>query len=515
MTTINRMNAMIRNRTAHGGTPSRGFLARGLGLGVLPWCLAVGLALGAAAQEEPAGAASDLEVVPADTLAELLKNVEDRRVVESREHVRREAEFVRRRGDQQTLLDEARAERRAEERRSERLETRFEENEIRIGDLQEQLDKRLGSLRELFGVLQQVAGDTRGLFEGSVISIEYPGRGEWLGELAAKMGTSTQLATIDEMEQLWFELQREMTESGKVTRFNATVNMLNGEQLQTEVIRVGAFNVVADGDYINYDVEVGALVELARQPAARFANTAEDIQEASSSEVVPFGIDPSRGSMLSLLIQAATVGERVGSPFGGIANGECWLPFCDGQGGYVGSVIILGGILGVLLALERLITLNLVGVKVSSQKRSETPSEDNPLGRLLNVYEANREIDVDTLDLKLSEAILNETPRLTRNITLIQVISVVAPLLGLLGTVIGMILTFQAITLFGTGDPKTMAGGISTALMTTVLGLCVAIPTVLLHSIVNARSKSIIHVLDEESAGLIAQRAESSGQPLG
>ena len=523
MNTMSTMTAAMttashsRGRARQSSTPAGGFL-RGL-----PWCLAVGLAFAlatpeyaAAQEEEPAGTPSQLEVVPADTLAELLKNVEERRVVENREHVRREAEFVNRRGDQQKLLDDAKAERTREERRSERLETRFEENEIRIGDLQEQLDKRLGSLRELFGVLQQVAGDTRGLFEGSVISVEYPNRGEWLGELAAKMGTSTQLATIDEMEQLWFELQREMTESGKVSRFNATVNMLNGEKRQTEVIRVGAFNVVADGDFINYDVEVGALVELARQPAARFANTAEDMQDASPGEVLPFAVDPSRGSMLSLLIQAATVGERVGSPFGGIANGECWLPFCDGQGGYVGSVIILGGILGVLLALERLITLNLVGVKVSSQKRAtEEPSDDNPLGRLLNVYEANRDIDVDTLDLKLSEQILNETPRLTRNITLIQVISVVAPLLGLLGTVIGMILTFQAITLFGTGDPKTMAGGISTALMTTVLGLCVAIPTVLLHSIVNARSKSIIHVLDEESAGLIAQRAEASGQPLG
>ena len=78
-----------------------------------------------------------------------------------------------------------------------------------------------------------------------------------------------------------------------------------------------------------------------------------------------------------------------------------------------------------------------------------------------------------------------------------------------------MILTFQAITLFGTGDPKTMAGGISTALMTTVLGLCVAIPTVLLHSIVNTVSKSIIHILDEEAAGLIAERAEAAGRPLG
>ena len=489
--------------------------------GVATWGLAALVALGAAAQEaqapaEGAAAASDLEVVKADTLGELLKNVEERRVVESRDHVRREREFVQRRADQQKLLDDAKGERRRQEQRSERLETRFEENEIRIGNMQEQLDKRLGSLRELFGVLQQVAGDTRGLFETSIISLEYPGRGEWLGQLAAKMGTASQLATIEEMETLWFELQREMTEAGKVTRFTATVNRLNGERHETDVIRVGAFNIVAEDEYINYDIEAGALVELARQPAARFANTAEDLQEAGSGEVVPFAIDPSRGSMLSLLIQAATVGERVGSPFGGIANGECWLPFCDGQGGYVGSVIILGGIFGVLLAIERLIMLSLTGVKVAAQKRrADEPSDDNPLGRLLNVYEQNQDIDVDTLDLKLSEAILNETPGLTRNISLVQVISVVAPLLGLLGTVIGMILTFQAITLFGTGDPKTMAGGISTALMTTVLGLCVAIPTVLLHSIVNARSKAVIHVLDEESAGLIAQRAEAAGRPLG
>ena len=306
-----------------------------------------------------------------------------------------------------------------------------------------------------------------------------------------------------------------MTESGKITRFNATVNMLNGERIDTEVIRVGSFNVVADGDYINYDINSGELVQLGRQPSARFSNTAEDLSEADPGEVVAFAIDPSRGSMLSLLIQAATVGERVGSPFGGIAKGECWLPFCDGQGGYVGSVIILGGLLGVLLALERLVTLFIVRSKVNQQKRSDTFSNDNALGRLLNIYEENKNIDVDTLDLKLAEGILNETPKLTRNITLIQVISVVAPLLGLLGTVIGMILTFQAITLFGTGDPKTMAGGISTALMTTVLGLCVAIPTVLLHSIVNTVSKSIIHILDEESAGLIAERAEAAGRALG
>ena len=236
------------------------------------WCLALMCAIGATAQEETETSTDPaLELVPADTLGELLDNVEQRRVVESREHVRREQEFLQRKNEQQRMLDNARAERRREEQRSERLETRFEENEILIGERQEQLDKRLGSLRELFGVLQQVAGDVRGQFEGSVISIEYPNRGDWLGEFAAKMGTATQLATIHEMENLWFEMQREMTESGKITRFDATVNMLNGERVESEVIRVGAFNVVSDGKYINYDVNSGELVQLARQPSARFS----------------------------------------------------------------------------------------------------------------------------------------------------------------------------------------------------------------------------------------------------
>ncbi len=487
-------------------------------------CIAVGAALiGAglftaslALAEEAAGQGeSTLQVNQASSLDDLLRLVDERRVVESAEHRQREQRFQNDKAQQAQMLANAKAERSREERRSNQLETQFDENEIRIGALQEQLDERLGSLRELFGVLQQVAGDTRGLFEGSLISAQFPNRGDWLGELAAKMGTASQLATIEEMETLWFELQREMTESGRVSRFPGTVIRANGDHEDMEVVRVGAFALIADGEYLNYDPHDGSLADLPRQPSARFTNTVEDLEEAEPGEVVSFAVDPTRGSLLALLIQAATVGERVGSLFGGIANGECYLPFCDGQGGYVGAVIILGGIVGVLLAIERLVTLSIVGTKVNAQKRSETPSDDNPLGRVLNVYRQNTSVDVETLELKLGEAILVETPTITRNITLIQVISVVAPLVGLLGTVIGMILTFQAITLFGTGDPKTMAGGISTALMTTVLGLCVAIPTTLLHAIVAQRSRSVIHVLEEQTQGIIAEHAEKTGHALG
>ncbi|MEJ2132659.1 MAG: MotA/TolQ/ExbB proton channel family protein, partial [Gammaproteobacteria bacterium] len=400
------------------------------------------------------------DLQPTPTMEDLLELIREGRLHENDLNRQREAQFVSRRQDQQRLLDEAKAERRRLEQRADQLETQFEENEIKIGDLQEALDKRLVYLRELFGVLLQVSGDTRGLFAASVISTQFPGRGKFLGELAAKMGKSTELASIEEMERLWYELQREMIESGKIVTFPSRVTMADGETRETNVTRVGSFNVVADGDYLDFTGET--LVELPRQPSGRFTSTVSDLEEAEPGELVP---------------QAATLEEQVGTLFS-FAAADCYLPFCDGQGGYVGSVIILGGILGVLLAIERLITLSMIGARVAAQTRSDHASDDNPLGRVLRVYEENKDVDVDTLELKLSEAILGEQPKLTRNITLIQVISVVAPLLGLLGTVIGMIITFQAITLFGTGDPKTMAGGISTALMTTVLGLCVAIPTV-------------------------------------
>ncbi|HEX7036955.1 MAG TPA: MotA/TolQ/ExbB proton channel family protein [Pseudomonadales bacterium] len=456
---------------------------------------------------------ADLRVNEAASLDELLRNVQERQVVESRALQERLARFQRERNQQQQLLQQARQERTREEQRSERLETTFEENEIRIGNLQEQLDNRLGSLRELFGVLQQVAGDTRGLFSGSVVSAQYPGRGDWLGEFAARMGTASSLATIEEMERLWFELQREMTESGKVVKFPGTVVLNNGERLDTDVVRVGSFNLIAGDRYIKY--EGGTLNELGRQPAGRYTSTAEDLAEAAPDEIVGFAIDPTRGSLLDLLIQGATLGERVGTPFGGIRAGECYLPFCDGEGSYVGSVIILLGIFGIILGVWKLIQLSVMYRKVQAQKQSSTPDLDNPLGRVLNTYHENRDTDVETLELKLGEAILAETPKVTSNINLIQVISVVAPLLGLLGTVTGMIVTFQAITLFGAGDPQTMASGIAQALMTTVEGLVVAIPMTLLHAIVAQRSRGVIHVLEEQSAGLIAEHAERSGQALG
>ena len=429
--------------------------------------------------------------IKAATLSELLQMVKEGKLINRDENNRREKEFADDKARQQSALKNAERQQREEEARSERLETQFEKNEKEIAALQEILSKRLGSLRELFGVLQQVSGDTQGVFEGSIISAEYPGRTDWLAQFAQDMGKSSKLATIEEIERLWFEMQREMTESGKITRFTANVNLLDGSVSEQEVVRVGAYSLISGGQYVTYDIDNKIIKELPVQPPARFENSAAELQGASSG-FTNFGIDPTKGTLLELQVQIPSIEERIN------------------QGGTPGYVIIGLGIIALLLSVERFTTLTMTAGKVKSQIKSSIPTAGNPLGRVLQIYDENKDVDPETLALKLDEAILKEQPAINARIAFIKIISMVAPLLGLLGTVIGMIVTFQAITLFGTGDPKTMANGISQALMTTVMGLCVAIPTVLLHSIVQSRSNVILHILNEQSAGLIAQHAEEA-----
>ena len=108
---------------------------------------------------------------------------------------------------------------------------------------------------------------------------------------------------------------------------------------------------------------------------------------------------------------------------------------------------------------------------------------------------------------QVREGIISDgATRIAGSLPIIETCVALCPLFGLLGTVTGMIRTFQSITLFGAGDPRMMAGGISEALVTTMLGLVTAIPLVLLHAALANNTKKIVDTLDEQSAGLIAQQ---------
>jgi len=425
------------------------------------------------------------------SMGELLRLIEQGQSRDSRESRQRESTFAQARNRQQSLLNQARAARTREENTSNNLEQQFEVNQQRIITARQALDERLGALKELFGVLQTVAGDTQGRFNDSLTNIQHPNRGAFLVELGTKMAGASSLASIEDIERLWAMLQREIYESGRVVRFTHVVTAQDGEQSETEVVRIGSFNIVSNEGYLTYRMIDGAvsLRELARQPEGRYTSTTGDMMDADSG-VVTFGLDVTRGTILGLLVESPTIRDRIE------------------QGGIVGYCIIALGLVGLLIAILRLIGLSGDSRRVSAQLKRDSASADNPLGRVLAAYESNRSADTETIELKLSEAALKEMPGLTKGLLFIKVVSAVAPLMGLLGTVTGMIKTFQVITLYGAGDPKMMAGGISQALMTTVLGLVVAIPMVLLHTIVSGQSRKIVNILQSQSAGLVAQHSE-------
>ena len=186
-------------------------------------CLAFGLAL---------GFGNSAFAVQAVSMDDLLQQVKQGRVKDAAENKKRIEEFQRNRGRQQQLLADIKAEQTRQEQRSKQLENAFEANDVQIIDLERALLERLGDLKELFGVLQQAAGDARGNFESSLTQIQFPGRTEWLTGFAQKMGQTTRMPSMEEIERIWFELQREMTESGKVLSIPTTVINAQGEEEQ-------------------------------------------------------------------------------------------------------------------------------------------------------------------------------------------------------------------------------------------------------------------------------------------
>lgn len=426
----------------------------------------------------------------ANQLDDLLKQVKADRVSEAKLDKKREAEFISARADKQALLNKAKKELADQNARNKRLSKEYAENEITLAQKEVELDNATGTLGEMFGVSRAAAAGAYGQIATSIVSAEFPGRGEALNRIA----NAKEIPALEDLEELWFALQTEMTQSGKISKFSTEVTNLDGSKSTETVTRLGTFNLVSENGYLTYNDEVGQVQPLPKQPAGYIANTATNFFNSTSGYTGVY-VDPSRGGILSLETRKKTLEEF----------------FHEGK--EVGYAITVLLIIGCLIALERLIVLGSMSAKIKAQEKNlETPNSNNPLGRLLQIYHDNKSVDAETLELKLDEGILRETPKVDRGVNLIKMFAAIAPLMGLLGTVIGMIMTFQTITLFGTGDPKIMAGNISLALVTTALGLICALPLILIHSIVAGKAKGVLQKLDEQSAGLIAAIAEKESK---
>ena len=431
--------------------------------------------------------AQDAESIPVvepvitdlDLLVESVKTTASIRAKEDRARLNK---FLSDKNKQQALLDNMKYKLTLEERRSERLTKEYEDNDSQLSDLEEQLTLKLGSFGELFGIVRQTAGESKGQFMLSLTNIEFPDRIEFLGDLAERK--SLDLPTTEELERLWYEILNELNQSGKIKSYNADILTKSGELVNQDVMRIGVFNSVSNGDYLNLVAEQNLLEYLAKQPERSIRRSARKLQNSDDYREV--FIDPTRGSLLTKLIDRDTWFERINA------------------GGFVGYVIIIILVLGLTMGFLRFKFLDEESKSIKNELETNNFSEDSILGKLNSIYSKYSGNNPEDLESQLEDILAKATPPLEKNLSVIKLLAAVAPLLGLLGTVIGMIETFQAITLFGTGDPKLMAGRISQALVTTMLGLIAAVPLLFVHNILDSRSRAISQIYEEQAIGLLA-----------
>ena len=423
------------------------------------------------------------EAVEVTDIEQLLELVKDGATLRTEEDKKRLDSFNRSKQRQEKLLADARWLLKKESNREKRLTKQFEDNDSRLSDLEEQLNLKIGTLGELFGVVRQLSGDAKNTYSQSLTNLEFPSRIEFLGNLAERK----ELPKVDELERLWFELLNEMNASGKVSKFSSEVLDTSGNSSLYDVIRIGQFNAVADSNYLRFIPEEQSLEFLSKNPDGS-RSSLRKLSSFEEGDYVEFSIDPTRGSLLNLILQNPSVIERIN------------------QGGFVGYIILIILVSGLALGAFRFNFLYNSQKSLIKELDTGKFNDGSPLKEIDDVLKQKDKLDQDQLETKI-EAILSSTgPLYERSISSIKLLAAVAPLLGLLGTVIGMIGTFQAITLFGTGDPKLMAGGISQALVTTMLGLIAAVPLLFMHNQLDTRSREIIQIIEEEAIGKIASK---------
>ncbi|MCE2570725.1 MotA/TolQ/ExbB proton channel family protein [Motilimonas eburnea] len=424
-----------------------------------------------------------LNTAAANQLDDLLQQVKAQQAKNQQVDNARKADFSKDLAYWREQLAKAQAEHQVIKAQTDALNAQFDQQEQTLAELEESLAIATDNLGEVFGVVRQVTSEVSEDFASALITSQYPERAPFVNDLAKRKA----LPSLTELEQLWFLLLQDMTAAGKVAQFSSQVASPAGVSESQTVTRFGSFNLASNGAYLLRDEQTGGLVHI---PVSGRAAAALGGWDASKSAPQAFYFDPAKGELLTLLAKTPTLGERIQ------------------QGGVIGYCILAVLALGLIIALVRAVRLTKVSLLIHRQTKQGAANKNNPLGRIMAVYLAYQDRPTEVLELKLDEAVMREVPALERGNSILKILAAMAPMMGLLGTVTGMIGTFQSITVFGTSDPKLMAGGISMALITTVMGLVAALPLLLLHSILHGRANRLIILLEQQSIGLIAEQAE-------
>jgi biopolymer transport protein ExbB len=450
----------------------------------------------APAQGQQQAAEQQKPAAPTVTPDILTKAIAAQRTAEAATNKSREQRFTQARDEKRSALNKVLQDRNAAEARSTALDGEYAANTARIEEISAQLEVNQGNLGELFGVTRQVSGDVAGTLSSSLTNtqITVPQGEEGRVDLMRRLAAATALPSINDLEGLWLDILGELKMTSEVVRYEAPVLATDGVTSEPrEVVRIGAFMAFSEGDYLGYQPTDNQLFELERQPSADFVRVARNLQAATSG-YVPAIVDPASGALLGQYVQRPNFIER-------IEKGEV-----------VGYLIVFVGLLGVALSLIQYVYLFITRVAVKSQMRNlSAPKTSNPLGRLLLSASGKGNESAEVVELRISDSVLREMPRLERFQSFLKLAVAAGPLLGLIGTVIGMIITFESITASGSSDPKLMAQGIGQAMIATVLGLGVAIPLLFLNSGLSTLSRGLVNTLEEQGTNLLARKLAEGG----
>ncbi|MGF1889702.1 MotA/TolQ/ExbB proton channel family protein [Photobacterium profundum] len=375
---------------------------------------------------------------------------------------------------------------------TDQLSQTFSKNENNLATLEEQLRLETGSLGELFGVVRQAAKDLSQELETSVTVVD---RAKY-APVVDQIVDAKALPSMVQLNGLWLGMVEQIEASAQLASVSVPFINADGHQANINAYRLGSMGLIGEQGYLAWNGDRIVAKPYLKQPAN--GPVLSGLASISQVGIMSVVVDPSRGVMLEQLANAPELKDRLE------------------HGGVVGKVILGLLVIGAIITLFRGSKLFIIRQQIKAQLKKPNEPGNNPLGRILKVYSlgVNKKEQlrsVEALELRLLEAIVDEQQEIEKGLSMLKLLAALAPMLGLLGTVTGMIETFQVITQFGNGDPKVMAGGISTALVTTVLGLISAMPLLLAHNILSTQADAVRNILEKQGISLVAEQAEKVG----
>ncbi len=390
------------------------------------------------------------------------------------------------------------------EKENQAIESRIETLREERVTLKQALSVAQAENKELSGFVRSHAKDLESLLIQSLQSGILKGRHTFLKEILSQ----EKFPSMDLIRQMADTYLEEIRASGEVRVTNGTIVDRSGTEKEAQILVLGNFSGIytlaqeagqsAETGFLIYSAQSRRLFALSKLPASPVVKAIEEYLKGERPDVP---VDISKGAALRRLTHELDLVEQVP------------------KGGPIVWPILAILVIALLILIERFFFFTFRRVKVEPfMAKVEKFVANNDWDQCKALFDANkkrlvpkvlltalpfRDLARQDMENALQEAILGEIPRVERFLSTLGMLAAIAPLMGLLGTVTGMINTFHVITCYGAGDPRMMSGGISEALVTTMLGLTVAIPIMIFHTFLSRKVDTQISRMEEKSVAFV------------